>query len=33
MAPLEVGLEDLLVGEPEVQMMLDLYFNFPDEAL
>ena len=27
-APLGVGLGDLPVGEPKVQMMLDLYFNF-----
>ena len=27
-APLGVGLGDLAVGEPKVQMMLDLYFNF-----
>ena len=28
-APLGMGLGDLLVGKPEVQMMLGLYFNFP----
>ena len=28
-APLEVGLGDLLAGGPRVPMMLDLYFNFP----
>ena len=28
-APLGVGLGDLPTGKPEVQMMLDLYFNFP----
>ena len=27
-APLEAGQGDLLAGESEVQMMLDLYFDF-----
>ena len=27
-APLGMGLGDLLAGRPEIQMMLDLYFNF-----
>ena len=28
-APLKVGLGDLHAGEPEVPVMLNLYFNFP----
>ena len=27
-APLGMGLGDLLAGRPEIRMMLDLYFNF-----
>ena len=31
-APLGVGLGDILAGKLEVRMMLDLYFNFPTKT-